>query len=1017
MKKALIFIAIVSIVSSLASAQLAGYWTFDESSGTTAADSSGNNKTASFYAADSSNYPSWITGYNGSGGALLFNASTTGSGNYNKLNVPIVATDALANLTNQAFTVAMWVRRDAGSYGVVEPGLVGTDKYEVDLATDPCSTDLDGHDYVYRTDLVTVVDLDSENTAQKTLGSWYHYAVTYDGTDMRKYVNGVLVSTASDVNQTIDFNAVSTDYFMIASNIWDAYFVGALDDVAVWTGKYLEDTEIAKLYNGTATPLTVVESDKYIPPVYYLETPLYVLASNPAVLNTDGIQLMTVTNNQVVYNTSWVFPEPNSQLAIKPFAWFVKNETDYNNVSEDISKYGVEWVDSSWNGREPNMAVIAAYITPGLVYGQTNSWYETYWPTWSWCNHPYFRTNIRVAAINANGASVRVSLYSRSSSVEPNSSNHSTLLTLIDEVEFPLDAGDRVWQHFEMILPKVLSSSMPPMWFEMAIVGGDANTVLYIDTFRPDAQAVVTLKSSNLNEDSFVNYGDIAFLSDNWLEGVSVLEPRDGGMLANGDFAADTIALGIVDDANLTIDPTGWTFSGSGNHGLWRTAKRGRLGWYYGNSNTTPVGGDVSAYMGTDETLYQTASATAVSGQTYYAMAYVMAYKYTSGNDLGEWYGWNDEAIMEVLVDNTVKATFTRRLSRSIWRPLYGTYTAEAADAGKSLTIRFSYNNAFTRYYAQSGYLYVGNAYLGTTMPAEWPEGRDNLLANGGFEDLSAIQSAVPALYATLNAADSNGAWFTTSTPSTSLYPNWIYEVPTGYVLNNQGGIFDSGYYAAPIPSPGLNDIAVYASGTFVLGQIVGSLTTGTTYNFDTACGVLIEPQVWGANSVTWPSPEPTLHMELWRIPSGVTDGATINNGITNNLTGYVKIADANATSTGDIKSTHKWQIVGGQYTATSSDTNIYVRIYGKNAVSGVTHPSFVFSDAYISTDNRDVQGGSLTCDIATTVQYDTLGPYNCYQAGLMGYDAPEGDLDSNCLVNLIDFSLVAEEWLELGFN
>ena len=39
----------------------------------------------------------------------------------------------------------------------------------------------------------------------------------------------------------------------------------------------------------------------------------------------------------------------------------------------------------------------------------------------------------------------------------------------------------------------------------------------------------------------------------------------------------------------------------------------------------------------------------------------------------------------------------------------------------------------------------IGYAYLGTTIPAEWPEGRANLLTNGGFEDLSALDAAYPA--------------------------------------------------------------------------------------------------------------------------------------------------------------------------------------------------------------------------------------------------------------------------------
>jgi hypothetical protein len=1011
MKKAMVILAVVLTASSLVSAQLAGYWTFDETSGTTVIDSSGQGKNGTLSAVDNTTYPTRITGH--SGNALLFNQNGS---NQNNVTVALNTGDALKNL-GEAFTISMWVRRDALS---AYSALLSTDTYEIDLATNPDAPDLDAIDHFYSANVEWQLEIDGE-TADQALGNWYHFAVTYDGNYLRKYVNGVLVAT---IDAPQSFSLAATTPLTIASGPV-SYFSGALDDVAIWSGKYLKPAEVAKLANGTSTPLTAIESDEYIPPVYYLETPLYQLAPNPAVLNTDGTQMMSMVDNHVVYNTSWIFPEPNSQLAIKPFAWYVKDEANYVNIPEDISKYGVEWIDSSWNGREPDMAVMASYITPGMVYGQGNCWYETYWPTWSWCNHAYYRTNIRVAAINAHGASVRVSLYSRSADLVPDITNHSTLLTLLEEVEFPLNAGDRVWQHLEMILPKILSPDMPPVWFEMAIVGGDANTVLYIDTFRPDAQAPVTLKSSNFNKDTFINYEDVDLLGNGWLDnaGTTLLDPRSSGLLVNGDFSADTFAV-LIEDANKVMNPTGWTFTGNGAGGLIRTAKRGRLGWYFSQPNVSTIGGNYAAFLtdksaGDPNALEQTASASVVSGQTYYAMGYVMGYKYNAGNDLGEWYSWKDTATMEIVVDGVVKATASRPLSRSIWRALYCSYTAVGADAGKSIKIRFSYNNSFINVAGDpSGAMNIGYAYLGTTVPNEWPEKRQNKLVNGGFEDLSIIQSLLPDFYTSVTTSDNSGAWFTTGMPTTSVFPNWIYEVPSGYNLDNQGGAYSSAYYGAPIPSSGLNDIVVYGSGTMVYGQIVGALTPGTTYYLDTACGVLIEPKTWGTVSVTWPNPAPTLHVELWRIPAGITDPAIIHTGITTSQTGYTKIANSDVVSTGDIKSTTKWQIIGTSYTATSSDTNVYVRIYGTNpVVTGTTYPSFAFSDVYLSTAKRQIQGGSLVSNIASGTQYDVVGPYNCYQAGLMGYSAPSIDLNGDCLTNFVDFSVLADEWLELGFN
>ena len=47
MKKVFIFTAIVSLFASMAMGGLAGYWKFDEGTGTTAADSSGNTQSNS----------------------------------------------------------------------------------------------------------------------------------------------------------------------------------------------------------------------------------------------------------------------------------------------------------------------------------------------------------------------------------------------------------------------------------------------------------------------------------------------------------------------------------------------------------------------------------------------------------------------------------------------------------------------------------------------------------------------------------------------------------------------------------------------------------------------------------------------------------------------------------------------------------------------------------------------------------------------------------------------------------
>ena len=582
MKKVLMIISIVAMVASLSSAQLAGYWTFDETSGMTAIDSSGHGKDGTLTALDSTNYPTRITGHIGN--ALLFN--TNGS-NQNCVTVALNTGDSLKNL-GEAFTISMWVRRDALSQYAP---LVCTDTYEVDLASTPDSGDLDALDYFYSSDVSWQLGLDEETEEQKVLGSWYHFAVTYDGNYLRKYVNGALVAT---IDAPQSFSIAATSPLTIASSPL-YYYKGALDDVAIWSGKYLVADEVEKLANGTATPLTAIESDEYVPPVYTMETELY--PGWAAIWNCDFTWGMAIVDNHPVWNGYWHFEEPNNQEAIVPDKWYVKNDSNYANVPTDAALYGVQWIGSEWNGFiDPNKTVMAGYITPGLVLGQKDWGFDT--------SFPYFRTNLRISSQNPNGASARISVYKLASDTVPDSANYSTLMTLIGEEIVSLPAN-HTWNHVELIFPKPVPTSSK-LWFEIGIEGGTPDTILFVDSFKPASQLSVNVKSLNYNQDSFIEMGDLGYMTDEWLESAdtSLLDPRSGGLLVNGDFSADSSLLSGGADARAYANPTGWTFTGTvaGNYGIQRVNNRGEMNFTWLHTPTlpavvTPLGGNVAAYL------------------------------------------------------------------------------------------------------------------------------------------------------------------------------------------------------------------------------------------------------------------------------------------------------------------------------------------------------------------------------------------------------------------------------------
>ncbi len=82
-------------------------------------------------------------------------------------------------------------------------------------------------------------------TASK--GVWTHIGVTYDGTEMKLYVNGSLSGT-----KTVSYEPNTQDYLRIGEANWGGYFNGALDEISVY-GRYLRETEIQDIYsNGVA---------------------------------------------------------------------------------------------------------------------------------------------------------------------------------------------------------------------------------------------------------------------------------------------------------------------------------------------------------------------------------------------------------------------------------------------------------------------------------------------------------------------------------------------------------------------------------------------------------------------------------------------------------------------------------------------------------------------------------------------------------------------------------------------
>ena len=79
------------------------------------------------------------------------------------------------------------------------------------------------------------------------MGSWTHVALTYDGSLLRLYVNGVQAASAN-VSGAIQS---SSSPLWIGGNQYDENFVGLIDDVRVYNRALTQ----AEIQTDMATPL------------------------------------------------------------------------------------------------------------------------------------------------------------------------------------------------------------------------------------------------------------------------------------------------------------------------------------------------------------------------------------------------------------------------------------------------------------------------------------------------------------------------------------------------------------------------------------------------------------------------------------------------------------------------------------------------------------------------------------------------------------------------------------------
>jgi hypothetical protein len=218
---------------------LVALWRFNEGSGTTALDASGNGNNGTLMG-ENGNVPAWTTGQAGFGGALSF---VNDGVDHSYVSVPGNALLEIGQTATNPWTITAWAYENSGGTG----NFIATDG-RIMVIDDGLVLQLEsgasGDDEFYTWDNYTFlweIGWGTGNSVSPLLDQWVHWAVTYDGTNITLYRNGNKGPqggvASNSVNSYLEYGSPDDGAIIIGSELdqsgacnWN----GLLDDVAMF---------------------------------------------------------------------------------------------------------------------------------------------------------------------------------------------------------------------------------------------------------------------------------------------------------------------------------------------------------------------------------------------------------------------------------------------------------------------------------------------------------------------------------------------------------------------------------------------------------------------------------------------------------------------------------------------------------------------------------------------------------------------------------------------------------------
>jgi prepilin-type N-terminal cleavage/methylation domain-containing protein len=212
---------------------MVGYWSFDEGSGTTAYDRSGNNNNGTLI-----NGPTWTQGKVSS--ALSFD----GTSNY------VLVTNPSNNALNPSYiTISAWFKTSFTSTNwrkIIGKGPDSSEVYSIYIS--PSNYPYPNYCHVER----QIGSQASFNSTGPTVtdGNWHNCVYTFDGSVEKIYVDGVLRNT-QNTSGTLTGNNENVSIGAEKSSTTSMYyFDGLIDEVRIYN-RALSDAEIKAIYDAT----------------------------------------------------------------------------------------------------------------------------------------------------------------------------------------------------------------------------------------------------------------------------------------------------------------------------------------------------------------------------------------------------------------------------------------------------------------------------------------------------------------------------------------------------------------------------------------------------------------------------------------------------------------------------------------------------------------------------------------------------------------------------------------------